>query len=239
MASEKTIRSKSLEPLVPVRIIIDKMELPGDIPQIFDDPDNKMNVDMDFQILEVGDYVVSDDCGMERKYKDDFKNSLIGDEKGKIFRQVKDLVTSYKKPILLVECELVDLFTSCNIHPNAMWAVLQAITEMGCSIRFTTSATGTAKYIYRKALEEQTGIKKPFNAHGSKTKRNPTEAQEYIVSSITGVGPSSAIKLLQYFGNIESIFTASVESLSGVPGIGKPTAETIRKTVTEDYKKKA
>jgi len=220
-----------------VRIIIDKMELPGRIPKILD---KMSSVDMDFQILQVGDYIVSDHCAMERKFKDDFENSFIGDEKGKIFRQVRDLVAAYNpqnggKPILLVECDQVDLFTSRNIHPNAIWAVLQAITEMGCSIRFTSTAEGTAKYLVKKAREEQYGKTTLFNPHGSKTKMNPAEAKEYIISAIQEIGPATARKLLLRFGTVENVIRALESELTMVDGVGLPTAKKIRQIVTEKY----
>jgi len=85
------------EPPQKVRIIIDKMELPGGIPKILD---GIPGVDMEFKIIPVGDYGVSDHCAMERKFKDDFENSFIGDEKGKIFRQVRDLVAAYNNSIV-------------------------------------------------------------------------------------------------------------------------------------------
>ena len=230
-----------------IRIIIDKMEFPGGIPKLFekisgvDTKKPKLEIDMDFQILQVADYIVSDHCAIERKFKDDFFGSLIGDEKGKIFRQVRDLVAAYNpqnggEPILLIECDQVDLFSSRNIHPNAIWAVLQFITEKGCSIRFTSTAEGTAKYLVKKALEEQYGKTTLFNPHGSKTKMNPAEAKEYIISAIQDVGPATARKLLLHFKTIERIIQATELELSMVPGVGLLTAQKIRQIITEEYK---
>jgi ERCC4-type nuclease len=55
----------------------------------------------------------------------------------------------------------------------------------------------------------------------------------YIVEGIPSVGAGTAKTLLAHFNTPHAIFTASVEDLVQVKGIGKKTAETIFNSVRE------
>jgi Fanconi anemia group M protein len=50
-------------------------------------------------------------------------------------------------------------------------------------------------------------------AHGKKTHRTLKERQEYLVSSIPGVGNAVAKNLLRHFGSVERVFAATEEEL--------------------------
>ncbi len=206
-----------------VRIVVDKRELNSGVIKALE----KFDVDIILQTLEVGDYVCSDRVAVERKTDSDAISSLIGIDHGKIFRQCKDLVNSYQRPLLLMECDISDLFVR-NIHPAAIWGMLRSIMWNGCPIEFTYNAEGTAKKLIELAKAEQQGESKPFQVHGCKRKTTPSETMESIISSIPDVGTATARDLLKHFGSIEKVMTASLEQLDEVPGIGTTTALKIR-----------
>ena len=54
---------------------------------------------VEFKVLEVGDYIISDRVAVERKTAEDFVNSIVDK---RLFMQLKDL-RKYQKPILIVE----------------------------------------------------------------------------------------------------------------------------------------
>ena len=58
--------------------------------------------------------------------------------------------------------------------------------------------------------------------------------QLFILQGLPGVGSARAERLLDTFGSIQAVFSADVESLAGVEGIGRKTAETIRDLVGPD-----
>jgi ERCC4-type nuclease len=53
----------------------------------------------------------------------------------------------------------------------------------------------------------------------------------YILQSLPKVGPKLAKKLLQHFKSISNVINASAQDLSKIEGIGKITAEKIRKVL--------
>ena len=73
-------------------------------------------------------------------------------------------------------------------------------------------------------------------AHGKKTHRTLKEQQEYLISSIPGVGQAVAKNLLRHFGSVERVFAATEEELKEVELVGPKTAERIRELVGGEYK---
>lgn len=195
-----------------------------------------MKVDLRIREVEVGDFIVSDDVGIERKTGEDALNSFIGEEKGKIFRQCQDLVRSYRKPLLMLECDLSDLFVR-NINPASIWGMLRSIIWNGCPVEFTYNAEGTARRLYELAKIEQEGNTKEFSPHGSKTKRTPSEELVYTISSINGVGPNMAINLLDHHKSIKNIVNADGAALAETKLVGKPTALRLIEYFEREFKK--
>ena len=61
------------------------------------------------------------------------------------------------------------------------------------------------------------------------------EQQLFIVESLPNIGPVNAKNLLQHFGSVSNVLNASESELQQVEGIGKKTAENIRKVVDSKY----
>lgn len=57
--------------------------------------------------------------------------------------------------------------------------------------------------------------------------------QLFILQGLPGVGSERAARLLDVFGSVEAVVTATSEELQSVAGIGKHIAEKIRWTVGE------
>ena len=192
-----------------------------------------MGVGVTLRVLEVGDYVVSDRVGIERKTADDFVDSLVGAERN-IFAQLKDLARSYERPILILEGR--DLYAR-QVHPNAIRGALASIAvDFGVAIIPTADEDETVSVIAAIARREQQARGGAPQAHGKKTHRTLKEQQEYLVSSIPGVGNAVAKNLLRHFGSVERVFAATEEELKVVALVGPKTAERIRELVGGEYK---
>jgi len=61
--------------------------------------------------------------------------------------------------------------------------------------------------------------------------------QEYVVASLPSVDAVRGRKLLEKFGSVEKVFTASGEELQEVEGIGEKISESIRKVLSAKYAK--
>jgi Fanconi anemia group M protein len=172
---------------------------------------------------------------VERKTIADFSSSLIGGKRS-LFSQLIDLSRAYKKPILIIEGD-EDLAVG-QMHENSVRGALLSIEiDLNVSIFYTKNEEETALLLKMMAKKEQIHEKKTVNPHGKKPAKTTHEQQEYILSSISGVGPHAAQILLREFGSLSHIFNASEEELCRVKGIGKVTAKRIREVVEAEYKK--
>lgn len=195
--------------------------------------------DINLVIVEnmgLADYVCSNDLAGERKTAEDFLSSLVGNEKGKVLRQCRDIAIEYDVAILFLECTLDELLSIRNIHANAIFGALQSIIESGCRIKFTGSADGTVAYLVQKAREEQEGKTTVFSPHGNKTKRTIREAQEYVMSSFDGVGGKTGQNLLIEHGSLIKTFNKSLEELQDYKGINKPAILRFYNLLHAEYK---
>jgi len=63
--------------------------------------------------------------------------------------------------------------------------------------------------------------------HKGKRPTGKLRTRLHILQGLPGVGPERARLLLEAFGNVEAVLTASEEALKSVDGIGPITAERI------------
>lgn len=196
------------------------------------DTSNNINLDIKNN-MEIGDYIVSDQCVVERKSVQDFHDTITGDRS--IFEQIKSMSNEYKKPILLIEGGHGGLYTK-NIHPNSIRGILASIvSDFGVSIIESVDEDDTASILESLAEKEQDNSDSEVNPHGNKETGSVKSQQEYVVSSIEGIGIKTARELLDEFGDIYSIFNADVEQLENVDGVGEGSANKIYRIIRSDY----
>jgi Fanconi anemia group M protein len=213
-----------------VEIVVDQRELDSSIAR---DLSRKDDVRTRLETLAVGDYVLSDRVAVERKTVEDFLNTLTGGDRS-MFEQVGDAARHYARPVVILEGE--DLYGRRNVHPNAIRGALSSLAiDFGASVLRTDDENDTAELLYTIARREQADEDRTVSVHGEKGKRTRTEQQEYVVGSIAEVGPVTARALLEHFGSVEAVMTASEEDLLEVDGVGGVTAGRIRDVVGSEY----
>lgn len=215
-------------------VVIDTRETKSTIGQ---ELDRMGGVELKLDTLETGDYIVSDRVGIERKELDDFTASLIDGDRD-LFTQVEELTEVFNRPVLIVEGGngIEDLYARSGVDEEAIRSSIQTIAvDFNVSLIFTQDEDETAKNIRSLARREQEENDRKVNMHGSKSTESKEDIQEYIVSSVPGVGPVIAEDLLREFGTIQSIMNASVEDLTSVEGVGEKTAEKLHDIVRYEY----
>lgn len=212
-------------------IVADSRETNSSVVQNLD-LDEDVNVKVENN-MEVGDYVVSNNMVIERKDVDDFYDTITGDRS--LFDQVRNMTNSYEKSVLLIEGDHRNLYSK-NIHPNAIRGVLAtAVSDFDTTIIESVDeedTSGILKYLAKKEQDDETT---KVNQHGNKDTGSLTSRQEYIVSSVEGIGPKTAEELLDEFGDIISIVNAETDDLQDVEGIGEVTAENIYSIMRAEY----
>ena len=213
-----------------VKVYVDKREIRSHVAHSLE----KLDVEVILRTLEVGDYVVSDRVGIERKTVDDFLSTFLDGRD--LFGQISDLARAYRRPLLIIEGE--GIYSKRHIHPNAIRGALSTVAiDFGIPVLFSKDEEDTAALISVIAKREQAdNPKKEINLHGTKTASTLPEQQEYVVSAISEIGPVVAKNLLRHFGSVERIMRASREELMAVELVGPKTADRIREVVSVEYK---
>ncbi|HLC46866.1 MAG TPA: DEAD/DEAH box helicase [Candidatus Nanoarchaeia archaeon] len=191
-----------------------------------------LGVSVQLKRLDVGDYVISERCAIEYKKVPDFVNSILD---GRLLEQLKGMRGLIQRPIIIIE-GVEDLYSQRNVHPNAIRGMLATITvSYGVPILQTKTAKESAAIIALMAKREQDETTKHYSPHAEKKALTMKEMQEYIVSALPGVGGGLAKPLLQKFGNVRNVMTATTDELKEVEKIGEKKAKEIQRVLGEKY----
>lgn len=184
--------------------------------------------------LDVGDYLLSERTGAERKSARDFIQSITD---GRLFSQLAAMKSTFECPLLVIEGEgLFD--TPIKMHPNAIRGALASVAvEFAVPIIWTKNALETAEMLFAIAKREQIHLKKDVAIRGKRRMRSMNEQQEFFLSGLPKISSLTAKKLLKRFGTPRGVFNATESELQEVEGIGKELSAKILKVLTSKYEK--
>ena len=194
------------------------------------------NIDLRLEKLEVGDYILSSRVGVEFKTVHDFAESIID---GRLLTQLRDLKANFIRPLVVVQGN-EDIYTVRNIHPNAIRGVLSTIAvSYGIPVLFTKDAKETAELFIAVAKREQDESEGEYNLHGERKPLSLAELQEYIISSLPGVGSALSRPLLEHFKTVKNVINATEQELQNIEKIGPAKSKRITDAVNAEYQKKS
>lgn len=211
-----------------IKIVVDNREMQTKVArELF-----KLDMDIITKQLEVADFIVSDDVGIERKSTRDFIDSIIDK---RIFDQAKYLKDTFSKPIFLIEGKR-GLYSARNVHPNAIRGALASLAiSFSIPILWTKNEKDTAGMLKTIARREQEDKKKTISIRGEKKPLRGKKLQKYIVEGFPNIGPKLAENLLERFGTIKELVNADLEELKEVEKIGEKTAKKIKGILEKKY----
>jgi Fanconi anemia group M protein len=192
-----------------------------------------LNVEVKMEQLDSADYVASSRVGIEYKTVQDFVDSIID---GRLLQQLKTLKESYDRPMLIIEGE-EDIYSVRNMHANSIRGMLLTIAvSYRIPIIFSRNAKESASFIMLIAKREQEEAGSEFQPHADRKPMTLREQQEYVVSSLPGVGSALAKPLLRKFRSIKKMVNAKEEALQKVEKIGPQKARQIKEVVESEYR---
>ena len=179
--------------------------------------------------LAIGDYLVDDRFVFERKTLVDLTASI---KDGRLFRQACRLAGDGRRAAFVLEGRAIDIGRSAMRREAIQGALVTITLMLGLPVLRSRDAGETARlmiYAARQARAWSSGgisrrVRRP------KGKRR---AQLQMLQGLPGVGPGRAARLLDEFGSVESVLTASTDDLTAVDGIGAKIAGAIRWVVSE------
>jgi ERCC4-type nuclease len=123
--------------------------------------------------------------------------------------------------------------SASRMRREAIQGALAMLTlEIGIPILRSADAAETAGLMLIAARQRRAVASGALPRHGRRP-RGKRRLQTHILQGLPGVGPARAQHLIERFGSIEAVVSASASELAEVPGIGSATAEMIRWAVEE------
>jgi DNA excision repair protein ERCC-4 len=183
---------------------------------------------IDVQIKHVvhGDFILDGVITVERKTAGDFIVSIMD---GRLFRQVANLKKNCDHPVLLIEGN--PFRTGLKMSRSSIrGALLNVQTVWKVPVVHSRSIEESLELMQIMAWQfKKMSTVMPLRA-GYRPRRLSTR-QLYVLQGFPGVGPHLAKRLLNHFGSVAAVLAASSETLKGVKGVGRVTAETIREVL--------
>ena len=205
----------------PVHIVVDDREKAGGVPAAL-----KARSDATVEIarLDVGDYRVERRVVVERKTATDFAASLID---GRLFHQAAALAATPERTVLLLEGSGAE-WRDTGVRREALQGALITIGVFyGVTILRSADPQETARLLVYVGRQAQRCVHGGLPRPGYRPKGKRAR-QLFLLQGLPGVGPERAARLLERFGSVQSVMTASADDLAAVNGIGERTAAKIR-----------
>ncbi len=206
-------------------IIVDSRESASAVPRLL----KRRGISISMETLPVGDYFIPPSVLIERKTHDDFVASIYD---GRLFSQVAEMVKqdNIEHYFLILE-ETRNSSTSLRMEAEH-GAILSLLLDFNVTIIMSRAPAETVDYLIALAKRFQLVKNKrmtiPLRSTASLTLR---DIRELMLMQITGINKTKAKKIMDHFETLESVFTATVEELEQVEGIGKVLARRIHEVL--------
>ncbi len=215
-------------------ISVDYRERSSGVPKMLTD----LGLPTEICELPVGDYVIGE-IAIERKTASDFISSLTS---GHLNNQLYELSKNYSLSYLAVTGNLFSEYIMSNVPKNAL------ISKMiGCSAKF--SADGKQGNIITLQLFSDEDLAQAIRFLYDKVKHPEFRLPElpkfqpssndwmtFVVKSLPDIGDVRAKALLDKFGSLEAIFSATAEEIAKTKGISKRQSDKLFNLFHEQYK---
>lgn len=212
------------------RIIVDSREA-STAPKIVKGL-RELGAQIEMEVLQKGDYIVSDLCAIERKTVHDFVYTLT---RRYLFEQLFRLKETYPKPVILIEGYLPIIYEFSKIQPASVWGAMFALIKQGIYMVHTTTRKETIDFLYTAAKQEQIVEKRIPIVHPVKKIQTLTEAQIFFTASLPNIGREKAASLLKSYQTPLNALINVDRWAKEVYGLGPKITERVKRVLLTPY----
>ncbi|NLP12856.1 nuclease [bacterium] len=210
-----------------IPIIADDRERKSDL---VDELNRLPQVRLTIQRLPVGDYLVAGRLVFERKTMHDLAASV---KDGRLFTQARRLAAAKGMPALILQGTGSDLRNHGLSREAIQGALISLAFRFGIPVLRARDSHECVSLMLYAAAQTADGkrvlLRRPAGLGKNKQRR-----QLYILQGLPGVGDARSRYLLERFQTPANVFTASVDDLKQVQGIGRISAEKIYTLIHEN-----
>jgi len=209
-----------------VRIIADDRERSAGVIEALDAMED---VQLSIGRLGLGDYVVENGLLVERKTVLDLGLSIFD---GRLFRQAGRLARARAmRPCLIVEGAPEDFDRAAVSRRSLQGALITATLVYGLPVLYASGPVETACLLRIAACQLRRREARGPERFCSKT-GSDRRLRMLMLEAVPDIGPVRAEALVDAFGTIEAIATASVRDLATTAGIGPVIADRLKRIVS-------
>lgn len=185
------------------------------------------------ETLEKGDYILSDECAVERKTVQDFVYTLT---RRYLFEQIFRLKDAYPKSLLLIEGYMPIIYKYSHIQPAAVWGAMFNLAKNGVAMVNTSSQKETIDFLYVAAKQEQIVEKRSPTVHAFKKTETLSDAQVYFIASLPNIGREKANAILKSYQTPQNAMINVDDWSKTVNGLGPVITNKVKEILTTPYK---
>jgi DNA excision repair protein ERCC-4 len=185
------------------------------------------------QMLEKGDYILSDQCAVERKTVNDFVYTLT---RRYLFEQIYTLKDVYPKSLVVLEGYMPIIYKYSNIQPSSVWGAMFSLAKNGISLVSTSTYKETVDFLYTAAKQEQIVEKRSPTVHAFKKCETVTDSQVYFVASLPNVGREKATAILDAYQTPMNALINVDDWSKAVHGLGPVITNKVKEVLTTPHK---
>ncbi len=193
-------------------------------------------VNIQTEMLEKGDYILSDQCAVERKTVNDFVYTLT---RRYLFEQLFRLKDVYPKSLIVLEGYLPIIYRYSNIQPQSVWGAMFNLAKNGIAIVNTASQKETIDFLYTAARQEQIVEKRSAVVHAFKKCDTLSDAQVYFVASLPSIGREKATAILDSYQTPLNALINVDDWEKTIHGLGPVITNRVKDVLSTPYKDKA
>jgi ERCC4-type nuclease len=190
-------------------------------------------VNVKTELLEKGDYILSDQCAVERKTVNDFVYTLT---RRYLFEQIFTLKDAYPKSLLVLEGYMPIIYKYSNIQPSAVWGAMFNLAKNGVPIINTASYKETIDFLYTAARQEQIVEKRSPTVHACKKCETLSDSQVYFIASLPSIGGEKAKAILDAYQTPMNAFINVDDWSKAVQGLGPVITSKVKEVLSTPYK---
>ena len=187
------------------------------------------------EMLEKGDYILSDQCAVERKTVNDFVYTLT---RRYLFEQLFRLKDVYPKSLIVLEGYMPIIYKYSSINPASVWGAIFNLAKNGIAIVNTASQMETVDFLYTAARQEQVVEKRSAVVHAFKKCDTLSDAQVYFVASLPSIGREKATALLESYQTPMNALINVADWEKTVHGLGSIITNRVKDVISTPYRDK-
>jgi ERCC4-type nuclease len=192
-------------------------------------------VNVKTEMLEKGDYILSDKCAVERKTVNDFVYTLT---RRFLFEQLFRLKEVYSKSLIVLEGYLPIIYKYSSIQPASVWGAMFNLAKNGIAIVNTASQKETVDFLYTAARQEQIVEKRSAVVHAFKKCDTLSDAQVYFIASLPSIGREKATAILDSYQTPLNALINVDDWEKAVHGLGPIITNRVKDVLSTPYKDK-